>query len=184
RGTVILPDHLVEFLRPQLVGKRPWRVLVEPRGSKETGATGLRADSHRTIAPSSAEHGGDFLSVANDHDAPSAVLRLAQALEIAGPGNAFAIDLLDHVAALGAQIAGVGTVIYVDDDHALVSIAHLELVDERRRKIGDLDARKRRTRVNHDLLARHFRRNLQRNRHGLLASAPHDATPRGDAQQL
>ena len=97
---------------------------------------------------------------------------LGQALKVAGLANALAIDLLDHVAALEAEIAGIGAVIDVDDDDALIGILQLQFVGERRRKIGDLDARKRRARADHDLIARRFRRGLQRDRHRLFAPAP------------
>src|SRR5262245_64658322 len=108
---MILPNDIVEFLRPELVGKRPRRILVEPRRGKKAGAAGFRPHSHRTVTPSPAEYGGNSLPVTNDHDAPGPVLRLAQAIEVLGPCDALAIDLLDDVAALEAQIAGIGTVI-------------------------------------------------------------------------
>src|SRR5262249_27572248 len=117
-------------------------------------------------------------------DAPGPVLRLAQALEILRLADALAVDLLDDVAALEAQIAGIGTVIHVDDNHALVSIAHLQLIDERRRKIGDLDPGKRRARPDDDLFAWCVWRDLQGDSHRLLASGPHDAEARGAAERL
>src|SRR5262245_62631070 len=97
---MILTDDLVEFLRPELVRERPRRVLVEPRSGEKARAAGFRPDRHRTVTPSPAEYGGNSLTVTHDHNAPGPVLRLAQAIEILGPRDTFAIDLLDDVAAL------------------------------------------------------------------------------------
>src|SRR5262249_4694770 len=113
-----------------------------------------------------------------------AVLRLAQAIEISGPGDTLAIDLLDHIAALEAQVTGIGAVIHVDDNHAFISVAHLQLIDERRRKIGDLDPGKWRARPDYDLFAWQVWRGLQRDSHRLLASRPHDAKARGATKRL
>src|SRR5262245_59383358 len=108
---MILTDDLVEFLRPELVGERPRRILAESRSGEKARAAGFRPDSHRTVTPSPAEYGGDSLTVTDNHNAPGPVLRLAKAVEVLGPCNAFAIDLLDDVAALESQIAGIGTVV-------------------------------------------------------------------------
>src|SRR5262245_43045913 len=181
---MILTDDLVEFLRPELVGERPRRILVESRSGERTRAAGFRPDSPRTGPPAPAEYGGNSLTVTDDHNAPGPVLRLAQAVEVLGLCDAFAIDLLDDVAALESQIAGIGTVVHVDDHHAFISIAHLQLVDERRRKIGDFDPRKRRARPDDNLLAWRVWRDLQGDSHCLLVSGAHDAEARGAAERL
>ena len=85
--------------------------------------------------------------------------------------DALAVDRHDDVAALEAEIAGIGAVVDVEDDDAVVGILELQFVGQRRRQVGDLGAGERRTRADGDLVARRLRRGLQRHRHVQLAAA-------------
>src|SRR5262245_64515259 len=50
---MVLPDDFVEFFRPQLVGKRTGRILMEACRGEQTGPTGFGACRHQNGSPTS-----------------------------------------------------------------------------------------------------------------------------------
>src|SRR3974390_401976 len=147
---MVLSDHFTELLRAQLISERTGRLLVEARGREERGSC-FSAWSH---PDSPVEHNGDLLAAAADRNMPSTTRRAGHALKLAGAGDALVVYCNDYVAALEAEIAGVGPVVHVHDDHTLVGTLDLQLVSERGRQVGNPGAGKRRTRANGDLVAR------------------------------
>ena len=96
---MVLPDHVGELLRAQLVGERPRRVCVEARrGEQARPAPRLGARG------SSAEHGGNLLAAALDGDAPDARAGLGDLFEVARLGDLLAVDREHDVAALEAEL--------------------------------------------------------------------------------
>src|ERR1041384_6197392 len=105
----------------------------------------------KLFGASSVEHGGDLPAAPVDQNTPGAGLLARNLIEIARLFDAAAVDLHDHIAAAEADIAGQGAVIDVENDDALIDIAQLQFVGERRRQIGDLGARERRERAEGEL---------------------------------
>src|SRR6476620_5802856 len=103
---------------------------------------------------SSAEYRGNLLAVAHDDDAPTAVWGAGQALKVARLARLLAVDFLDDVSALEAEIAGIRAGIDIDDRNSFVNVLQLPLFGERRRKIGHLHPGKWLTGADNDLIAR------------------------------
>src|SRR6516164_4525011 len=163
---MVLSDHFTELLRAQLIGERAGCVLVEARGREQRGS----CFSARSHPDSPVEHNGDLLAAAADGNMPSTTRRTGHALKLAGAGDALVVYRDDYVAALEAEIASIGPVVHVDDDHPLVGTPDLQLVSERGRQVGNPGAGKRRTRANRDLVARCRRCRLQRDLQGHFAA--------------
>src|SRR3974390_848948 len=163
---MVLSDYFTELLRAQFIGERTGRLLVEARGPQQRRA----CFSTRSHPDSPVEHSGDLLGAAADGDMPGTTRRTGYALKLAGAGDALVVYCNDYVAALEAEVAGIGPVVHVDDDHALVGTLDLQLVSERGRQVGNPGAGKRRTRANGDLVARCRRCRLQCDLQGHFAA--------------
>src|SRR3974377_280575 len=163
---MVLSDPFTELLRAQLISERTGRLLVEARSREQRGS----CFSARSHPDSPVDHNGDLLATSADGDMPSTTRRSGPALKAAGAGDALVVYCNDYVAALEAEIAGIGPVVHVDDDHALVGTLDLQLVSERGRQVGNPGAGKRRTRANGDLVARCRRCRLQCDLQGHFAA--------------
>ena len=144
---------------------RPSPGAVHAAGAGSGFVVHSRVPAHRCAAPgtrgmqraaSSAEHRGDLPAAAAQDDAPGAVRLGGDAREVARLLDALIVHRHDDVAAPEADIAGIGAVIDVEDDDAVVGVAQLQFVGQRRRQIGDLGAGERRARADGDLVARHI----------------------------
>src|SRR5262245_19450820 len=124
---------------------------------------------------SSAEHRGNLLTTTQNDDTPTAVGCAGQTFKVARLVDGFAIDFLDDVAALKAEIACIRACIDIHDRYTLFDVLQLQFVGERGRKVGDLDARKRRARTDHDFITRRCRGALQTHCHCLFAPRSYDA---------
>ena len=148
---MVLADHLVELLRAQPVGERARRILVEAGGGEQSRARfGAR---------------GHPLKTAVICCPPRRMMMRQEAFGLRGDAREIVRRSIcspltddDDVAALEAEIAGIGAVVDVEDDDAVVGALELQFVGQRRRQIGDLGAGKRRARADGDLVARRRRR--------------------------
>ena len=88
---MILPDHLGQRLRAQLVGERPRRVGVEAR-PRRTGSAPLPRLGARAAHPPRTST-GNLLAAALDGDAPDAgCCRPGDVLQVAGLGDLVVVD--------------------------------------------------------------------------------------------
>ena len=113
---MILPDHVGERIRPQLVGERPRRVVLEAGGGEEVRSSSFGLESSMGAAPgerrlflpprmrgrrkSSAQHDGNLLAAAIDGDAPGAAAGAGDALEVGRSFDLLVVDRDDDVALL------------------------------------------------------------------------------------
>src|SRR6516164_9198447 len=146
-------------------------VLPLPGGPQNTRLPSERASSMRVSAPSRPSRWFcPTTSLSFCGRSLSASGRGASLSRPAAAGDALVVYCDDYVAALEGEIASIGPVVHVDDDHALVGTPDLQLVSERGRQVGNPGAGKRRTRANRDLVARCRRCRLQRDLQGHFAA--------------